>query len=91
MGGIWSRSRFRRFLMIFKDPPGDVHIKYGYIKNGIDEENKNDLQDIKILKLLLKEQKDILKNMYYEIHKKWLNIMESDYDEELFKQTFKLE
>ena len=22
MGGIWSRSRFRRFLMIFRGPPG---------------------------------------------------------------------
>jgi len=68
-----------------------VKIKYSHIKDGIDEENETDLQDIKILKLLLKEQKDILKNMYYSIHKKWLNIMESDYDEELFKQTFKLE
>jgi len=68
-----------------------VKIKYGYIKNGIDEENDTDTQDIKILKLILKEQKNNLKTLYYSIHKKWLNIMESDYNEDLLKVIFKLE
>lgn len=68
-----------------------VKIKYNYLKNYIDTEYETDSKDIRNLKKILKEQKDILQSMYYEIHKKWINILESDYDEELFKKVFKIE
>ena len=40
------------------------------IKDFEDQEKVNDEEDIKLLKSILREQKSILKNMYYSIHKK---------------------
>lgn len=68
-----------------------VKIKYNYIKKCIDKDNETDTDDVKVLKQILKEQKSILQNMYYEIHKKWINILESEYDEELLINVFKIE
>ena len=67
-----------------------VKTKHKHIKNCIDKDDETDGKEIKILKKILKEQKNILQSMYYEIHKKWIDIMESDYDEDLLKNTFKL-
>ena len=68
-----------------------VKIKYGYIKNFESEEKEDDKEDIKLLKHILREQKSILHHMYYSIHKKWINMMETDLDDEKMKQLFILE
>lgn len=65
-----------------------VQIKYNQIKEYLDDSNPTDVKDVKILKQILKEQKNILKSMYFEIHKKWINIMESEIDENDIKNLF---
>ena len=65
-------------------------IKYEQIKKYDDIVDEKDKNDIKILKVVLKEQKRILKSMYYEIHKKWIGIMETNLDENLMQDLFNL-
>jgi hypothetical protein len=67
-----------------------VTIKYNQIKKYDEKINKDDKNDEIILKKILKEQKEILRDLYYEIQKKWLSIMETKLDDNLMKELFKL-
>lgn len=67
-----------------------VQIKYDQIKNCDETYKETDKKDEKILKRILTEQKQILRNMYFEIHKKWLGIMETELDENLMTELFKM-
>lgn len=67
-----------------------VKNKYEEIKmyNSIISDTDNN--HVKILKKILLEQKDILEKMYYEIYKKWIRIIDNEYDDESLKKIFKL-
>lgn len=67
-----------------------VQIKYSQVKKYNEIDNDLDDNDMKNLKKILKEQRYILKSMYYEIHKKWIGIMDTKYDEDKFKELFVL-
>ena len=68
-----------------------IQVKYKLIKKYNEIKHKDDSNDIVLLRTILKEQKDILKNMYFEIHKKWLKIMETEIDDKKLQDLFKLE
>ena len=92
-----DKKFFMRFISmdneanVYKKLLKIVKIKYNFIKNFIDIENETDIKDIKILKKIIQEQKEILKNMYYEIHKKWLMIMETPIDDDKLKLVLKID
>lgn len=95
-----DKKFFMRFISmdneanVYKKLLKIVKTKYNFIKNYIDEENETDVKDIKTLKKIVKEQKEILKNMYYEIHKKWLMIMDTPINDEQsnhLKLVFKID
>ena len=67
-----------------------VNIKYSQIKKYDETPKKDDTDDIKVLKKILKDQKEILKSMYYEIHKKWISIMDTNLGEKNMKKLFEL-
>lgn len=68
-----------------------VQIKYNQIKNCDDTLKKEDAKDVVVLKNILKEQKNILKTMYFEIHKKWIGILDTKLNNKLMIDLFKLE
>ena len=68
-----------------------VLIKFEQLRELNDKIVKDDKDDVLILKKILQEQKNILKSMYYEIHKKWIGIMDTELDEKLMKDLFKLD
>lgn len=67
-----------------------IQIKYDFIKKYNDVSSKQDDEDEIILKRILKEQKIILKSMFYEVHRKWINLLDTNLDKNILKQVFKL-
>ena len=69
-----------------------VRKKHEYLKKH-DTSNKpiEKVSGVRELKVILKEQIDIVKSIYYQICQKWVNILEEPYPENGLKSIFKLE
>ena len=68
-----------------------VQIKYNQIKKCDEIPTDKDAKDAIVLKSILKEQKEILRSMYYEIHKKWIGILDTKLNNKIMIDLFKLE